>query len=529
MGYPYCPFVARPFIKYIEDCRQHNPKFGVRIHCGENVPFVDADAGAYRHFIAHMYIVFRCLRFLYRKLGYGIRIGGGIAFAHILSGNMSNLTHRKSSVLLAEMRDHAKHLLTKIAFEVNITSNAYLLASTLRKDNYEQRILLNSLRELGAPIILGTGDDGIWPMDNCPTRHPGHRSLAAEYCRAISSKLIESSKQFRKILKDAKELCFSSISDVSVPSNRQHERIVLPNDDKSSFTIIFHPDVIKTILEKYRSRAKTDSSCYKHYSPLYPDDHRTPPNNTSNWESMCHSLSRFVFFFYYTYYINDPQTTVYAYRDEYNSIFDGGPSFEQIYGIWKTFRATFMLATSTTTFCRIKGPEDLVFVSESSHPDHQQLQYVLEYLKTNVYCNESIRIFTRNVSEPWTTDIVATNLVQNHPKKASVSVFSTKNKDKYMDFVWADAEIKVNSKPARRTNDLNEDEKHMLYVICRHASAATAYLHCIGRQITNNKNLHSDLLPVGQSINRGKRSLAVTPLWRERVPQRLCRIHTFGT
>ncbi|CAF3892043.1 unnamed protein product, partial [Rotaria sp. Silwood1] len=84
MGYPYCPFVAQPFIKYIQECREVNSKFGVRIHCGENVPFADADAGAYRHFIAHMYIVFRCLRFLYRKLEYGIRIGHGIAFARIL-------------------------------------------------------------------------------------------------------------------------------------------------------------------------------------------------------------------------------------------------------------------------------------------------------------------------------------------------------------------------------------------------------------------------------------------------------------
>ncbi|CAF3888310.1 unnamed protein product, partial [Rotaria sp. Silwood1] len=230
MGYPYCPFVAQPFIKYIQECREVNSKFGVRIHCGENVPFADADAGAYRHFIAHMYIVFRCLRFLYRKLEYGIRIGHGIAFARIL------------------------------------------------------------------------GD---------------------------------------------------------------------------------------------------------------------------------------------------------------------------------------------------------------------KLPYLLEYLKTNEYRNQSIRVFTRHVSEPWTTDTVAAELGQNHPKKASIAVFSTKNKDKYMDFVWGNAEFKVNSKPARRTNDLDEDEEHMLYVICRHASAATAYLHYIGRQIANNKKLHSDLLPVEQSIGRGKQNLAVTSLCRE--------------
>ncbi|CAF3981701.1 unnamed protein product [Rotaria sp. Silwood1] len=260
MGYPYCPFVAQPFIKYIQECREVNSKFGVRIHCGENVPFADADAGAYRHFIAHMYIVFRCLRFLYRKLEYGIRIGHGIAFARILGDSM--------------------------------------------------------------------------------------------------------------------------------------------NDLKSGHHII------------------TD--------------------------------------------FNRP-----------------------------------------------------IFMSESLHDEHQELPYLLEYLKTNEYRNQSIRVFTRHVSEPWTTDTVAAELGQNHPKKASIAVFSTKNKDQYMDFVWGNAEFKVNSKPARRTNDLDEDEEHMLYVICRHASAATAYLHYIGRQIANNKKLHSDLLPVEQSIGRGKQNLAVTSLCRE--------------
>jgi hypothetical protein len=137
MGYPYCPFVAWPFRKYIEERRHKNTKnynenFGLRIHCGENVPIVDDHASAYRHFIAHMYIVFRSLRFLQRKLKYGIRIGHGVGFARMLSENMRPPTHRKSSVLLAEMREHATQVLKNIAFEINITSNMYLLGPAMR-------------------------------------------------------------------------------------------------------------------------------------------------------------------------------------------------------------------------------------------------------------------------------------------------------------------------------------------------------------------------------------------------------------
>ena len=102
MGYPYCPFVAWKFIDYVKEQRIKNDSFGLRIHCGENTPFADADEAAYRHFAAHMYIVFRCLRYLQYHLEHGIRIGHGIAFQRILDGTMSSSKHRKSSVLLAE-------------------------------------------------------------------------------------------------------------------------------------------------------------------------------------------------------------------------------------------------------------------------------------------------------------------------------------------------------------------------------------------------------------------------------------------
>jgi hypothetical protein len=156
LGYPYCPFVARPFIKYIDDRRKdkdadkRNERFGVRIHCGENVIFADDDSPTYRLFIAHMYIVFRCLRFLQCELKYGIRIGHGIAFDRILGTRMSRSLYRKSSVLLAEMREHANYLFKNIAFEVNITSNEYLLGQTLRQGKFGEILRLDALFKLKA-------------------------------------------------------------------------------------------------------------------------------------------------------------------------------------------------------------------------------------------------------------------------------------------------------------------------------------------------------------------------------------------
>ena len=161
LGYPDCPFVARPFIEYVQNCRKTmggKNIFGMRIHCGENVIFADDNTQAYRLFVAHMYIVFRCLRFLQQELEYGIRIGHGVAFDRIFRDKMIISRHRKSSTLLAEIREHGKYLMKTIAFEVNITSNEYLLGQALRQGDDGQPLRFDGL--FGKiPIILATDDD----------------------------------------------------------------------------------------------------------------------------------------------------------------------------------------------------------------------------------------------------------------------------------------------------------------------------------------------------------------------------------
>jgi hypothetical protein len=59
-----------------------------------------------------------------------------------------------------------------------------------------------------------------------------------------------------------------------------------------------------------------------------------------------------------------------------------------------------------------------------------------------------------------------------------------KNEDEHSNPIGAHKmKFTFNEKPSNRTNCSNVKEEHMLYVICRHASAATAYLHYIGNQL----------------------------------------------
>ncbi|CAF0766836.1 unnamed protein product [Didymodactylos carnosus] len=255
LGYPYCPFVTSPFIEYIKEIRDRRQngtqnkysQFGVRVHCGENVQYADDDTPAYRSFVAHMYIVFCCLRFLRYKLDYGIRIDHGIAFERILGDSMSSSMHRKSSVLRAEMRHQASQLFENIAFEVNITSNEYLLNDNLRQGNYARTHCLDELFKLKAPIILATDDDGIWPIDRCSVVHPGHHSLTAEYCRAISSSLFATPKELQRIFDNSKNFCFFDMGGMlpTIPYS-------FPMDRASNNAVILHPDIVKHILRRLK-------------------------------------------------------------------------------------------------------------------------------------------------------------------------------------------------------------------------------------------------------------------------------------
>ncbi|CAF2684675.1 unnamed protein product [Rotaria sp. Silwood2] len=54
LGHPYCAFLAHEFIGFVQESREKNPNFGLRIHAGENVPFVRPELPGYRLFVAHI-------------------------------------------------------------------------------------------------------------------------------------------------------------------------------------------------------------------------------------------------------------------------------------------------------------------------------------------------------------------------------------------------------------------------------------------------------------------------------------------
>ena len=454
LGYPYCPFVARPFIKYVKIRRRYNSRFGLRIHGGENVIYADNDSPAYRFFIAHMYIVFRSLQFLQHELNGYIRIGHGIAFEHILGEKMNKSRHRKSSVLLAEMQHDAPSLFKKIAFEINITSNEYLLGPTLRQGDFVRSLCLHALIDEKIPIILATDDDGIWPIDQCSCVHPGHQSLAAEYCRAISSGLIGTADHLHTVFRSTKEFCFWAESDHHTPSPDDHD------DNNIAYTVIVRPDIIQHIYKRYNdeSHQNTNFEFKNRWEQLLGDNRFNirEQNDTDD------AIQRVAFICI----CERPEfnATKCKIREEYTKLFGSAKHFDYIYDNWQQIRTEFMLVDNkdyssilSHRVC-IKNESPLWTCSTTS-----EVEATIHAFGPNMFNNENIQELE-----------YFEQLYPNYIQKIYLIICTNNDKNAYHYGKIGTSTTMVINPSARATGT-----ETFLYVLCEHASAATAALHCI--------------------------------------------------
>ena len=485
LGYPYCPFVARPFINFVLQRREKNNKyFGVRIHCGENVKFASDDNPAYRLFVAHMYIVFRCLLFLQQELKYGIRIGHGIAFDHILGANLNSSKHRKSSVLMAEMRNHAYYLFKKIAFEVNITSNEYLLGQILRKGDYAQILRLKALFDMKAHITLGTDDDGIWPIDQCSSIHPGHQSLAAEYCRAISTSLIGSENHLKQTFETMKKFCFWNIND------KMQESFVLSADCKDApcmNTVIVHPDIIRLIHEQYNSVScpPEKNSALENYKTCLED---TGECERITWTNQGSKL-RVAFVCICASQEHNKDTL----REEYCSLFGGSDrgvdEFSFIYDNWQHIHFRFVLReydTRPEIELRHKASKQ---ISEVIRSASSQTENPVKFLDEILWLGREINI--RAYVDEMDIEKTKTNFEQQIREstdaksgKGTLRIFTNTKKYAFSYSKEGNIIYQVNPNPSRR----DKTEENFIYILCHHASAATAALHLMSEQLSEFHN-----------------------------------------
>ena len=380
---------------------------------------------AYRLFVAHMYIVFRCLRFLQQELEYGIRIGHGIAFDRILGGSMNNTRHRKSSVLLAEIREHAKHLMKTIAFEVNITSNEYLLGQTLRQGNSRQPLRLDGL--FGKiPIILATDDDGVWPIDQCEYAHPGHQSLVAEYCRAISSGLINKVDQLNSVLQATKNFCFWNIGG-RMPKTA--DKNPLPIDDTLINTVVIHPDIIRRLLKLHEIKAIRIDSGFQRY--VSNTEGMEPIGWKNEYGALCVAFICICANHDKTNQNEEEERREKIHQD-YKALFEGSDvEFNTIYNFWRKVRSELIFSNTTagTTQTLESGRHvlvnqegensEIVYCSpEPASPSSSQYKPITDFLHDFRMFGRTIHAYGNEVNIEKTIDVLQQAMNPNGDEEA---------------------------------------------------------------------------------------------------------------
>ena len=185
---PFNPFVQDKFIQFVRARHAVNPRFGMRVHCGEmSVPAERVKKSPCEVALveAHMRIMLADLLHLQRA-GVPLRIGHGVALAHCLQ------ERDKHAALFPELEQ-----LKDIPVEINPTSNEQLLASPSGQaalacvaGTHAAQLLV----QRGFRIVVCTDDDGlIYPVQHALTTadaaHPAERpllkSVAAEYHKAF--------------------------------------------------------------------------------------------------------------------------------------------------------------------------------------------------------------------------------------------------------------------------------------------------------------------------------------------------------
>eukprot|EP00835_Amoeboradix_gromovi_P000224 NODE_8_length_47770_cov_0.334354.p2 type:complete len:1249 gc:universal NODE_8_length_47770_cov_0.334354:13005-16751(+) len=479
-GYPYCAFVTRPFIDFVKSSRRVNPRFGVRVHCGENVPIVMEENPAYRLYISHMYIAFRCLLFLKDELKSHIRVGHGIVFYHMLK-DWSFSHKRKSNVLLNEMKVLSMELFKDIPFEINQTSNFYLLPSGAHP--------YQDMQETFTTFILSTDDDGVWPIDHCKRNHQNHYSLAAEYCNAIFDGIITDSKQLNKHFEVAKKHSFDpdlvdSVTeyDLTLHSDKYSVDYGSNNPKKiKSNSIIIDPHLVYYIFDLQHDDPNDPNEhdikfhFTNHYNNLYGSNWMNSKIGFDPKSIDIQSIKNIAKVAFTCFYISRFSLDS-DFNTEYDFYFGSPPSVDRNKNI-EAIYDNLVNVDLNNAGCSIEiatKKEIILFSSELPLNSQGNLSYgntVFERFleKKSISQSKSIRIFgfCNKINEKGVSIL---NELASKYKTSKIEMFTSTEKDKHL---TADINPRLNFRHHPDTAPATT----LFYVVCMHGSAATAALH----------------------------------------------------
>jgi len=333
--------------------------------------------------------------------------------------------------------------------------------------------------------------------------------LSGEYCRAISTSLIKTSKQLENILKTTKDFCFSNQGG-ELQKITDEDRLL--HDDERINSIIIHPSIIKLIHEEYKKTTRQVYPALQEFKIYNGND--SISNDNINWKYSYGSI-RVAFICACFKYDNDDEKEKETIKQEYCNLFKKAEhepmsvqdEFDFIYENWEQICSEFVfpkqdkedkkegglskIAPYIEMIQKKQQQEDHVQYVVYSEPEPQNVtegkplhEIFVEFLKKFALRKVTIRAFAQHMDIEKTVDAINREVNKEGStdlyKDVIVTIYTNPNKHKYTySTIDHQFKLKVNPKPSKRDNN----NQNFLYVLCPHASAATVAIHLISEQL----------------------------------------------
>jgi hypothetical protein len=173
-------------------------------------------------------------------------------------------------------------------------------------------------------------------------------------------------------------------------------------------------------------------------------------------------------------------------QENYEKIFGTNPDFTSIYNNWiniykQLIDPNIVERGQHVSLCN----HEHVFLSEQPLCEKRVPEHLIDFLQDNYHEPLQINAYARHVNVLETINIIKSQLKRPCHKFLSVILYTNKDKTESPSFsIDQKTQILINPDPSKRTYK-NRPQKNTIYVICRHASAATAALNFLIRSLTD--------------------------------------------
>ena len=220
-----------------------------------------------------------------------------------------------------------------------------------------------------------------------------------------------------------------------------------------------------------------------------------------DWETTCRRLAPIA---YLSYYSDELQSMnkVGQVREQYVRIFEENPSFEVVMNEWNNVYQQ-LIEPNIPNQCQCErinvdgGQHDFFSLDgplTSRLGQSKPMEIFMDHLQRNYNKGIHIYAFTRHIDVLETITEINKQLLRECHAQLHVFIYSNKDKEKYTPFRLNNKlRLQINQQPSERTDYNGEKQQNALYAVCPHASAATAFLHFVGKHLSTHNTARSSV------------------------------------